>query len=227
MTAFRRAVNHGADAYEFDLRPTKDGRLVLNHDKTFERVARPEHNPGIDLTRGVSEMTLEEVKRIALPENERVPTLEEVLEILPPTALLNIELKDPAGAELFYDALVKYDLLDRSLVSSFDVDLLREFRALEKKAGRKPMKLGYLWARSGWIAVFKIQPGKAVKNARSVDAAALQVHEGLLHDRIVRLAREAGMEVHAYAVDDPDRARKIVEKYGLDAILSDNPALRP
>jgi glycerophosphoryl diester phosphodiesterase len=56
MSAFRAAVDLGLDAIETDIRMTKDGHLVIMHDRD---VARTTNGKGF-----IDQMTLEELRRL-------------------------------------------------------------------------------------------------------------------------------------------------------------------
>ncbi|NNE75628.1 MAG: glycerophosphodiester phosphodiesterase, partial [Pricia sp.] len=92
MAAFREAIRLGAHMIEFDVQMTKDGELVIMHDASVDRTTN-----GSGLVR---KLTLEEIKTLEAGawksekfRGEKVPTLEEVLRIMPDTIWLNIHLK--------------------------------------------------------------------------------------------------------------------------------------
>ena len=136
MAAFRAAVEMGCDAIETDVRMTKDGHLILIHDRDVERTT---NGKGF-----VDEMTLEEIRALDAggwkdPKfaGEPIPTVEEFLEYVSETDLLiNWELKEyprDFGEERAYatvDALVelidKYGMASRSIMNSFS-ELLLEY----------------------------------------------------------------------------------------------------
>lgn len=97
LAAFREAIRLGAHQIELDVHLTHFGDLVVIHDIDVSRTTDGEGD--------VREMTLEEIKALdaGLWKNprfmgERIPTLEEALEIMPRTVWLNIHLK--GGYEL-------------------------------------------------------------------------------------------------------------------------------
>ena len=83
------AANYGADIVEVDVWPTKDGHLVLMHDKTIDRTT--------DGSGKVSETTLKELKLYRLRDingkltDEKIPTLEEAMEALRGKCLINFD----------------------------------------------------------------------------------------------------------------------------------------
>lgn len=92
MIAFKEAIRLGAQMVEFDVRLTKDNELVVMHDETVDRTT---NGSGF-----VSELTLSEIRKLDAGfwkskefAGENVPTLKEVLQIMPPTIWLNIHLK--------------------------------------------------------------------------------------------------------------------------------------
>ena len=127
MPAFEAIVEMGADAIETDVRMTKDGHLVLIHDRDVKRTTNGE---GF-----VDQMTLEEIKKLdaGFWKGEdfvgiTIPTVEEFLELIAPTDIIvNWELKTyPAdlGEEHTYEcidklvALIeKYGMTKRSLMN--------------------------------------------------------------------------------------------------------------
>lgn len=94
LGSFRLALEAGADIIETDLWFTRDGELICHHDATVTRMTG---QPG-----RVAEMTLREVQALRVRSrfnsrfpNEHIPTLAELLELLPNEVLLTVELKDP------------------------------------------------------------------------------------------------------------------------------------
>lgn len=97
LAAFREAIRLGAHMIEMDVSFTKDRQLVLMHDATVDRTTNGSGS--------VANLTLEEIKRLDAGrwksgqfEGEKVPTLKEVLQIMPTNIWLGIHLR--GGAEL-------------------------------------------------------------------------------------------------------------------------------
>lgn len=64
MPSFRSAVSKGANTLEFDLRLTRDGRIVLLHDPTLDRLW--------GVPRPVADLTFDEAHRLGLPSFEEL-----------------------------------------------------------------------------------------------------------------------------------------------------------
>ncbi len=90
MSAFRLALDTGADGIETDVHLTKDGELVLIHDETLERTT--------DGNGLVSSYPLDELRRfnagVRYSQQEVIPTLQELLELVRGESIrLNLEVK--------------------------------------------------------------------------------------------------------------------------------------
>ena len=110
LLAFRKAVEIGADEIELDLHSTKDGHLVVMHDGTVDRTT--------DGTGAIAEMTLSEIKALDAGKGERVPTWEEVLDLVQGKVGLNIHLKEGGDADGAYEGKVAGPLRDFGMVES-------------------------------------------------------------------------------------------------------------
>lgn len=134
MEAFKAAAELGLDVIETDIRCTKDGVLVLIHDRD---VARTTDGQGF-----VDEMTLAEIKALdagswkgAEFAGVKVPTVEEFLEYISKTDLaVNWELKEwPMDhgkerafhtADLLLEMIERYGMAERSIINSFSEQVL-------------------------------------------------------------------------------------------------------
>lgn len=92
MAAILLAVEEGADYVEIDVQETKDGTVVLVHDKDLLRV--------FDIKKGIWEVTYDELKDLdsggwfsAEFSDQRLATLDQVIKAVKGNAKLNIELK--------------------------------------------------------------------------------------------------------------------------------------
>lgn len=96
LTAFRAAIDHGAHMIEFDVRLTKDNKLVLMHDETVDRTTDGQGN--------VEEMMFDEIRKLDAGiwmgsnfKGEQVPTLSEALAMMPTNIWLNVHVKATSG----------------------------------------------------------------------------------------------------------------------------------
>ena len=140
LLAFEKAAElQGLTGIELDIQLTRDGQMVVIHD---ERVDRTTDGGGL-----VCEHTLEQLKklRIDAPDGgaRRIPTMEEVLDLLAPRLAgglqLNIELKNSLipydGMEEKIVALVHARGVQKRVVySSFYARSLEKIRALDPAA---------------------------------------------------------------------------------------------
>ncbi len=92
IAAFKEAIRLGAQMVEFDVRMTRDGKLIIMHDASIDRTT---NGKGL-----VENLTWNEIEKLDAGswksqefEGERVPLLDEVLDVFPKTIWLNIHLK--------------------------------------------------------------------------------------------------------------------------------------
>jgi len=157
IPAYDLALKMGADYIEQDLQLTKDGVLVVLHDETLDRTARPtaESAPG-DCTGLVREKTLAQIKtcdvgtwfnekypEYANPEyvGLKIPTLEEVFQKYRKSTNYYIETKSPESAPGMEEELLRlmdeYGLTKPAadkwqvLIQSFSPASLQKIHALD------------------------------------------------------------------------------------------------
>jgi len=89
VPGFQEAVRLGASHVEFDVRRTKDGRLIIMHDATVDRTTNGKG--------AVAELTFDEIRSLdaGIKKSERfagttVPTFEEALDCLPRNIWINV-----------------------------------------------------------------------------------------------------------------------------------------
>lgn len=123
IAAFRAAVERGWGA-ELDVHLMKDGKLAVIHDASLLRTA------GVDVQ--IEDLTAEDLARYPLEDSEeRVPLLEDVLELFAGKAPLIIELKPERGnvAALSEAVAARLDAWSGDFcIESFDPRAVRWFR---------------------------------------------------------------------------------------------------
>lgn len=90
ISAVKEMIAIGVDIVELDLRETKDGVLIIMHDKTLNRTT---NGNGL-----VAEKTWKELKKLKLlhngkPTNEKIPTFTEILDLVKGNIMLDIDYK--------------------------------------------------------------------------------------------------------------------------------------
>jgi glycerophosphoryl diester phosphodiesterase len=219
LAAVRLAWEQKADAAEFDVYLSKDGKIVVIHDATTKRTA------GVD--RKVVDQTCDELRKLDVGKwkdakfaGEKIPTLEEVLATVPAGKRVFIEVK--CGPEIVpeLDRVLKAAKLrpEQTAVISFNADVI----AAAKKA--RPDLQAY-WIVN--LAPKKQKPrtaeeliakGKEIK-ADGLDLSATpEILDKTFGDKV----KAAGFKLYVWTVNDAGLAKKMIAA-GAESITTDRP----
>jgi glycerophosphoryl diester phosphodiesterase len=117
LRSFQKAIELKADAVEFDVRLACSGEVVVIHDSSSERTTGAAGE--------VSDMSLAELKHLDAGGGEKIPTLEETLDLISRRVVVNIEIKDSRAVKPVVIIMEKYVSsrgwkYDDFMVSSFN-----------------------------------------------------------------------------------------------------------
>lgn len=123
LRGIRDSLDAGVDGVEVDLQLSSDGHIFLFHDRSLKRLAGHQAIAG--------ELRWDQLREVSLHCGERMPLLEELLDMWPPGKTLNLELKE-GGVPLvtaLIPLLASYRL-DDVVISSFDGTMLNAAGAM-------------------------------------------------------------------------------------------------
>lgn len=137
ISAFEHAVRNGFDI-EFDVRITKDNKLVVVHDNKLKRLCNSDKK--------VHSSTFAEIKELKiLGSDQTIMLLEDVLSQIPNTTSLLIELKqsnkNKKMVKIFLDTIKNYQ--HRYAIHSFDPFILFWFKKMDKSIIRGQISKKY------------------------------------------------------------------------------------
>ena len=118
LHSFQYAIEIGCDRTELDVRLSKDNEIIVIHD---DEVSRVTDGKGI-----VKELTLREIKEFNYPDNQKLSTLQEVIDLCKNKISLQIELKAEGTPQLVNQLVLKNGIENEVVVTSFDLNLLQE-----------------------------------------------------------------------------------------------------
>lgn len=212
LLAFEKAIEMGADGIELDVQMTKDGELVVIHDETINRTS--------DGKGYVKDYTLDQLQCYNFGKGYTkwapIPTLRQVYELMQHNDLmLNIELKNgiihyKGMEEKLLELAKEMRMESRLIYSSFNHQSIVYLKQLQHN-----IKTGILYA-DGWLKV----PDYAVH----IGASALHPAGYLIDRALVQEARQRGLKVHVWTVNEEEAIKQLVH-LGVDAIITNTPDL--
>ena len=186
---------------EVDVRETGDGHLILLHDDLVDRTTNK--------TGPVAEMSLEQVQRLNAGEWQRIPSLEEALEVATGKVGMILELKvEGIGAEA--SSIVKRIGFTGSLMyASFLQQELMRVRQAEPGALMMMLMDEQL-------------PRDPLADAVALRASHVGFHYSTVTPRLIQTCHNVGLQVFAYTVNSLEDIQKM-KTLSLDGIISDFP----
>lgn len=207
LKSFERAIELGVEMIELDVYALRDGSLVVFHD---HKVNRTTNGTGF-----ITDKTLDEIKVLDAGAGEKIPTLEETLNIIDRRTKVNIELKGEGTAQPVAEIITKYVnqsswTHDDFLISSFNHPELYTFKTLVPE-----IKIGALTATI---------PLEYAKYAEHLDAFSVHPSVEFVNKAFVDDAHRRGFKVFVYTVNDIDDFVHM-ERIGVDGVFSNKPDL--
>ncbi|PYI57303.1 glycerophosphodiester phosphodiesterase [Paenibacillus flagellatus] len=212
LAAFKLGLEQGCTGIELDVHLSKDGEVIVCHDGTLDRTT---DSKGV-----IRDMTVDELKKADAGRwfhekyaGERVPLLEEVLDLVSPEVQINVEIKGSYGGETepaLLKLLHRKNRLDSVFVSSFDFVSLELLKSLEPN-----IRIGQLYS---------IGIAKHYRMADLIDQPLYSLHPqwSKLTGEAVREAKERGLAVYPWTVNAEETMRQMIE-FGVSGIITDYP----
>ncbi len=230
----RGAAAMGADMWEFDVRITAEGKTVVLHDETvlrtsdflyvFGRSAEPRvHKLSLPALRRLDFSALhrpqsekgEQHKPLPARKAHRILTLERALDLSMECGVLaNVEIKECGRKDtqkIAKDVLCcirDRDLLEKVLVSSFNLPALRKLRNMEEG-----VRLGVL---------FEGVSQCAEKTWRDIKPISCHVPFAELDSPVFRKLKNQGYKILVYTVDEREKMLRCLN-WGVHGIFTNFP----
>jgi glycerophosphoryl diester phosphodiesterase len=216
LESFALALEHGADLIETDLWQSSDGELVCHHDATLLRTT---FDP-----RRVGQLCAAQLGRLRVRDDrggggrEGVPRLHELLELVPLSVPVILELKDPTiltprPLARLVDALMPRAREQRAGVICSSLPWLRRIKAIASGIVTGHIAMHDLWGARDvdllgpWWPLLRLNPGYvATAHRHGQRVCPLDPH--LHHPDHLR--RWLALDVDAVLTNDPRRTRTAI-----------------
>jgi glycerophosphoryl diester phosphodiesterase len=204
LSAFALAIDQGADVLEADVRASSDGVLLILHDPLVDRTTSG--------SGALRDMTAEEARALDAGGGERIPTLEEVLEVARGRIRVNLDLKEVEVVEPAVRAVHAAGMVDQVTYISFEPEA---WDRLERLSPDSP--LVHLVDSAAGVA------GLAMGEVGTQSVAAgVGMPYKLVSAEVVENMRRHGYGVFAWTVDDEAEMRRLID-CGVNGIVTNRP----
>ena len=207
IESVQKAIELNVDGIEIDVFKSKTGELVVYHDPFLSRLSNS--------NAFIEQISLDSIKKIELIGGYFIPTLKEIVDIIPEKIFLNIELKGQDTAfetnKIIINYLNTYNFpVSKFIISSFRWDELKKIRSFNKDIP---------------IAILVDSLNKiddAIKLAKQINAVSLNPNKEFITKEIVNKIQSKNIKVYPYTINTPRNIRKM-RSMGVDAIITDYP----
>ena len=207
IESVQKAIELNVDGIEIDVFKSKTGELVVYHDPFLSRLSNS--------NAFIEQISLDSIKKVELMGGYFIPTLKEIVDIIPEKIFLNIELKGQDTSfetnKIITNYLKTYNFpISKFIISSFRWDELKKIRSINKDI---PIAILV-------DSLHKIND--AIKLAKQINAFALNPNKNFITKEIVNNIQSNNIKVYPYTINTPRNIRRI-RSMGVDAIITDYP----
>lgn len=209
LISFEKAIQMGADGFEFDIQLSKDGHPMVIHDDTLERTTNG--------TGKIADYTMAELQQMdagqGKAEGQTIPTLKDVIALADKRCRLFIELKAEYATVPVVEQITQSVLeggwdYEHFYVCSFDHLQLLSLRTMN--------------TRIRTCALFVGIPVQLASIAADCGAWAINPCIHHMNQRLVDDAHKRGLRVLTWTANEPRHIEK-ARAFSVDGIISDFP----
>jgi glycerophosphoryl diester phosphodiesterase len=217
LASIEKAAALGADYIEIDIRPTKDGKYMLLHDRTLDRTTTGKG--------AIRDAMFDDVAKLSAGEwfgrpfkDVRVPALSEGLTAMGKQSHAYLDAKDITPEDLLA-AMKKHDLVERSVVYQSS-SYLEKLKALEPKVRPLPplgkaeqfeqvAAIGPYGFDTNWSILSQELIEKSHKAGIKVFSDSLSP----LHEKVDEYLKAMGWGIDVIQTNHPLRVLRAIELY--------------
>ena len=167
------------------------------------------------------------------------PTLEDALRLFarqaPPRVWLDLDVKTPGHEEGIMQAVAAHGLVERTLVTSFHPQVLREAKRLEPgiatglaypndRHGLSERRAFDAFVAPGLRILRAALPARIGRMLSEARADAAMLHHALVTPKVVARCGAAGARVFAWTIETPDDLSRVLAA-GVDGAIANDPSL--
>jgi glycerophosphoryl diester phosphodiesterase len=223
LSAIREGMKY-ADRIEIDVHQSKDGRIIVMHDARVDRTTNGKGK--------IKNLDSTEIRKLDAGSwfsekyiEEEVPFLEEVIDLVCPTKILLIEMKDGEYEnfeENVLSIIKEKQVQERVIIQSFSTKILERIHKLSPK-----IKLHKLFVKKIHFFGIDIMIAKIVQlfNFKKYN----YIKEYSVYHRFITKyfikdldKRTGGKMINTWVENDVKRAQKLIKK-GIDGFITDYP----
>lgn len=204
LASIKKALEIGVDAVEIDVRKTADDAIVLMHDYTIDRSTNGSGR--------VAELTLSELEKYNAGNSQKIPTLQEAIDLVDQQAIIDIDIKEKEVVPYIYNIIKKYIekgwKTEDFIISSFDLVALRDLYKVLSDIKHMAIISN---ATEDWLHILE-----------EVPISMIAVAHNTLYKDFVNLAHENELDVIPYTVNKFEDIKRMID-ICVDGIISDYP----
>ena len=206
LASIKKAIDLGADGFEIDVFKCLSGEIVLFHDKHLDKLTNGE---GL-----VEKKSLTDLKKLSVLGTEnKIPTLEEVLNIINKQVFLNIELKGKNTAKASLELVEKF--INQKKISSQNI-LFSSFNWNELE------KLRELNSDVKIALITENDPLLAIETAKKLKAFAINPNYKDLNKKNIKIIHNNDFKIYTWTVNNKRDISKM-KSLKVDGIITDFP----
>jgi glycerophosphoryl diester phosphodiesterase len=208
IKACKLALENGATALEIDIRPTREGNIILFHDSLLLRhFGKPIPVPFCSL----KELKKLEFSKKSYEHQDRICTLGDFFEEFKNTVPINLDSKTmwsnywPFAKSLIRE-IEQFDIADQVWISSFNPVFLKLIKMFKPE-----LRTGFLFRNLAFVN-------------RYIDiisqADAWHPHHSVISDRFYELTKKLKKEIYVWTINEELILERIL-KYNFEGIITD------
>ena len=214
LLSFDTAVKKNMDGLELDIQLSRDGQMVVYHDKFINYNNKEILISSLDL---LTIKTIDVKNKFEELDFQGIPTLNEVINILPKNIILNIEIKSYGWnnskiTEKLLMFINQKSIQNQVVISSFNPFIIKQIKKMNDS-----IYTAFIWSSKSYYS-YKLFSYYAKPDAFHVNIQDVNKH-------MVDWFYKKNINIYAYTINTKSDLEKAL-KYNLNGIFTDNPDMK-